>query len=163
MSPAAEALLLIALVLVILILVSYLARAAYAATIWLLVRRANKHNEKMIAEAERQRLQVRQEAEKRYKEFEEQRQKKIANMKAKGLEKVCGMLAGDYFIECEGSNVIAMYDIDNKRVPLAYLGLSSQATTVGVDPVIYYHQYKIPSSKLIYDDIEVRKAKTQDR
>lgn len=137
-------------------LIAFVVYFTYNVTTLFLYKREYKRKERKYREIAEKTRKEHEEREKQVKEFEEQRQRKIANMQEKGFEKVRGMLANDYFIECDGDNIVAMYDISGKRIPLAYLGLSREARVVGIDPVIYYDKYKVLPSQIIYDDIEVR-------
>ena len=83
------------------------------------------------------------------------------NKEELGMHHVEGLDYGDYFLEVKNGEVIAMYDIDLKRVPLAFLGKSRLARTVGIDPSIYYLGYKIRPWKMRMDEAEIRNAESR--
>lgn len=158
MSPVLEVFLLGASFVVLLFLLVILGLRAFelinSQLCKLQLKRIEKLAKKEAELQEKERQRKRQQVEK----FEQKRQEQIDKMLSQGYQKVGG-LWGDYFIETDKSSVVAMYDINGKRVPLAYLGLSNKANVVGIDPVIYYDKYKVMPSQIIYDDIEIKRSK----
>lgn len=119
---------------------------------------------KTLKQSKERERKEQEEYEKR-RQFEEQYKKerdaKITKMTAKSYEQVFGLSdqSGDLWIQRENGRIVALYNLDEKRIPLAELTQSSYTQVIGNVPEIWYNKKDhITSRELSQDDWEVRKV-----
>jgi hypothetical protein len=63
-----------------------------------------------------------------------------------------------YFFEAKNGHIKALYDINQKRVPLATLAMHRAARPTGFDPTIYLFSYKVTKHDMLEDESEISRA-----
>jgi hypothetical protein len=127
--------------------------------LWLLLVRTLKESKERERKAQEEYEEHRQFEEK----YKKEREAKIANMITKGYEEVSGLRGepSELWIRRQDGHIIALYDLNEKRVPLAELAESTYTQVIGNIPEIWYGVgYKkdhLSSRELSQDDWEVRK------